>query len=269
MQYLCIYHKQCLDGFAAALAVYRHCQQQQLNCRFVAAAHYEAPPDVRGMHVYIVDFAYPRQVMIRLQQQAASLLVIDHHISAQDDLKDLPFCIFNMQHCGSGLTWQHFFPQEPLPLFFQYIEDNDLWRWQLADSHEIAAALELIEMDFTLWMPLLQRENLLQLIDTGATLLRYQQQLVNKMTQQHHIQMFCIGGFEVPAVNSNVLVSDIGHVLCEGYPFAAVYHDSKERRVFSLRSDEQGIDVAKIAAIYGGGGHFHAAGFSLTAGQQL
>ena len=269
MDYLCIYHKQCPDGFAAALAVYCFCQKQHVHCDFIAAAHYDPAPDVSNKHVLIVDFSYSRDTILQIKQQALSLLVIDHHISAQQDLADLDFCIFDLAHCGAVLTWQHLFPKQALPLLFKYIEDKDLWCWQLPDSKEISAALELIDMDFMLWMPLLETHNLLQLIDTGAVILRYQRQLVEKMTQQHHIQYIDIAGIRVPAVNSNVLVSDVGHLLCEGQPFAAVYHDSNARRVFSLRSDQQGIDVAQVAAHYGGGGHFHAAGFSLDNGQQL
>jgi len=58
-----------------------------------------------------------------------------------------------------------------------------------------------------------------------------------------------------------VLISDIGDRLCKGYPFAAMYFESKDKRVYSLRSDEQGIDVSKVAEKFGGGGHPRAAGF--------
>jgi nanoRNase/pAp phosphatase (c-di-AMP/oligoRNAs hydrolase) len=54
--------------------------------------------------------------------------------------------------------------------------------------------------------------------------------------------------------------------MSEGEPFAATYYDSPRGRVFSLRSQEGGEDVSKIAVLYGGGGHQHAAGFSRPIG---
>jgi len=50
-------------------------------------------------------------------------------------------------------------------------------------------------------------------------------------------------------------------------PFAACYYDRPDARVFSLRSrGEDGLDVAEIAASYGGGGHRNAAGFQMPLG---
>ena len=50
--------------------------------------------------------------------------------------------------------------------------------------------------------------------------------------------------------------------MAESEPFAACYLDTADSRVFSLRSRrEGGVDVAKIAESYGGGGHRNAAGF--------
>lgn len=37
-------------------------------------------------------------------------------------------------------------------------------------------------------------------------------------------------------------------------------------RVFSLRSEPGGADVSQMAALYGGGGHFSAAGFTMPIG---
>lgn len=79
-----------------------------------------------------------------------------------------------------------------------------------------------------------------------------------------------IGGVEVWAANlPYTLTSDAGHLMCEGgEPFAACYWDTPEGRVFSLRSRDDGADVAAIAARYGGGGHKHASGFRLPHGVQ-
>jgi nanoRNase/pAp phosphatase (c-di-AMP/oligoRNAs hydrolase) len=60
------------------------------------------------------------------------------------------------------------------------------------------------------------------------------------------------------------MVSDAAHKLAQGNPFAACYWDTPNGRVFGLRSDENGLDVSAIAKNYGGGGHVHAAGFTVS-----
>jgi hypothetical protein len=73
-------------------------------------------------------------------------------------------------------------------------------------------------------------------------------------------------GQTVPCVQSTILTSQIGEQLSSGWPFCLIWYDHNGRRHFSLRSKQDGADVAKIAVKYGGGGHTHAAGFSVLLG---
>jgi nanoRNase/pAp phosphatase (c-di-AMP/oligoRNAs hydrolase) len=41
------------------------------------------------------------------------------------------------------------------------------------------------------------------------------------------------------------------------------YYDTEDNRKYSLRSVEGGVDVSEVAALFGGGGHKHAAGFKI------
>jgi hypothetical protein len=70
-------------------------------------------------------------------------------------------------------------------------------------------------------------------------------------------------GATVPSVHSSVLTSQIGERLSADHPFCLIWHDRNGRRYFSMRSREEGTDVGAIAASFGGGGHTHAAGFSV------
>ena len=48
------------------------------------------------------------------------------------------------------------------------------------------------------------------------------------------------------------------------YPFAVMYFETKDKRIYSLRSQgENGVDVSMIASKFGGGGHRNVAGFSI------
>ena len=84
MSTLCIYHGNCADGFGAAWAVRRALG----DVEFHAGVHQNAPPDVTGRDLILVDFSYKRAVMREIAAQARSVLVLDHHKSAADDLAD-------------------------------------------------------------------------------------------------------------------------------------------------------------------------------------
>ena len=76
--------------------------------------------------------------------------------------------------------------------------------------------------------------------------------------------MISIAGYMVPAVHSPVLASQIGERLAAHHTFGVIWHQKDGRRYFSLRSKTGGVSVSEIAAQYGGGGHTHAAGFSIA-----
>jgi len=79
-----------------------------------------------------------------------------------------------------------------------------------------------------------------------------------------------IGGHDVPVASlPYTLTSDAGALMAQGEPFAACYWDTTEHRNFSLRATDEGLDVADIAAQYGGGGHAKASGFRVTRDHEL
>lgn len=81
MKPLVIYHANCADGFTAAWAV-----RQAMEAEFYPAVHGAPPPEVTDRDVILVDFCYPPHVMLQLQLVANSILVLDHHKSAEADL---------------------------------------------------------------------------------------------------------------------------------------------------------------------------------------
>jgi len=259
---ICIYHKNCADGFGAALAVHQFATERQLDCQFIPAYHDEVAPDVSGEDVYIVDFAYPRDTLIAMHQQANSLQVIDHHKTAQQDLDGLEYCIFNMEKSGAVLTWEFLHPDKKLPELFQFIQDRDLWIWAKPLSKQVSAALKTIDMRFDLWEKYLDDDNISELAQMGASILAYQTKQISNVMQSD-ISFSKIDGHLVPCINTTTLISEIGNELAQGHPFAAMYFEKGDKRLYSLRSAENGMDVSKIAKKYGGGGHYHAAGFSI------
>lgn len=248
-----LYHADCSDGFGAAWAIWKKFP----SAAFLPVKHGCPPPaDLAGRHLVIVDFTYDRLTLERIAQQAASLQVLDHHITAQEALAGLPFAYFDQKKSGAVMAWE-WAHQEPVPWLLQYVQDKDLWNWTLPDSREINAALASYPFDFHVWDNLQQES----LKTEGRAILRYENELVRKIAASAALLPF--HGELVPVVQSAVLTSQIGERLSRNHPFCIIWHDRDGRRYYSLRSRADGADVAAIAVRYGGGGHTHAAGFSI------
>ena len=251
-----MYHAECSDGFGAAWALWKKFP----SARFIPVKHGNSPPaGIAGRHVVIVDFSYPRETLEAMARETAGLQVLDHHITAEKALAGLPFAYFDQKKSGAVLAWE-WAHTEPAPWLLQYIQDKDLWDWALPASREINAALASYPYNFHVWDELRQ----VTLEAEGRAILRYENELVGKIAAEAALVSF--HNETVPAVQSAVLTSQLGERLSAGYPFCVIWHDRDGRRYYSLRSREDGADVAAIATSYGGGGHTHAAGFSVPLG---
>ncbi|MHB8323291.1 MAG: DHH family phosphoesterase [Candidatus Dormibacteria bacterium] len=249
---LVIYHGDCPDGFGAAFAAWKLYGD---GADYMPVSHGDSPPDMRGRRAIVADFAYDRQTSLALFESAASLVILDHHRSAEGEIGDLPFCVFDMERSGAVMTWQHLHV-EPVPLLLQYVQDRDLWRNQLPETEEVSAALRARPFDFETWDTI----DIDQLRSEGRALLAYQRRMIERIAA--HASPVEILGVKVPAVNSPILQSELGDRLVKGHPFAAVWwQGAGEVARWSLRSTPAGLDVSEIAARYGGGGHRTAAGF--------
>lgn len=294
---LCIYHAPCQDGFTAAWAIW----QRWPDVEFVEGVYGQAPPDVTGKRVLLVDFSYKRPVLEALAGRAVGITILDHHKSAEADLADFigsptdahggldPFerladaanfmgrlpiqAKFDMEKSGARLAWEYANPaaMTPPPAIVRHVEDRDLWRFALPGTREIAANLFSRRYEFEGWSKfaaeLEDDAGRRALVREGEAIERKHHKDIAELLRLTRREMV-IGGVRVPVANlPYTLSSDGANLLAEGRAFAACYYDNAEgRRVFSLRSKEGGADVSLIAAAYGGGGHKHAAGFSVERG---
>lgn len=269
-----IYHGNCPDGFASALAAQLFFKQQdnykkfKENINFYKGKHGNPPPDCQGHEVYILDFSYKRADMKQLCQRAEKVTVIDHHISAFKDLDGLENEVdnlimnFDMEQSGAVLSWKHFH-QTPVPKLFEHIQDNDLWRFEIDNTRTIIMAIMSYPMKLKLWASWLTDSKYLDQLHTEGLILERQ---TNRQIKhyKHTARMGKIAGYHVPVVNAPAHIgSELLHQLSDGHPFAAAYEDKPERRAWQLRSGgEHAIDVSEIAQQFGGGGHKNASGFS-------
>jgi oligoribonuclease NrnB/cAMP/cGMP phosphodiesterase (DHH superfamily) len=259
---LVIYHgSNCADGFGAALAAWLKFKD---TADYITAQYGDSPPDAFGKDVFILDFSYKRDVLIEMAAKARSIVLIDHHKSAMNDLagmeEHLSKIIFDMTKSGAVLSWEYF-QGTAIPTLFSYIQDRDLWQWELEGSKAVSAALQIIPKVFEEWEKLLQINVLVDLKFEGDIILQYQKCQLIDMLRDKIIPMQSIAGYVVPCLNTTTLASEVGNYLAKDNPFAATYFETYDKRIYSLRSTDGGIDVSEIAKQFGGGGHKHAAGF--------
>ena len=260
-----IYHSWCSDGL---LAAYLICKKYP-DAEPYPAVHGTTPiPDVTGRDVFIVDFSYSREILLDMKAKAKSLLVLDHHKSAQEALSGLDFCMFDMARSGCGMTWDYLYPGHQRQWIVNFTEDIDLWNFLLPKSREVNCAIRSYPLTFEA-LDMLEKMNPYDLAKEGEILLRSQRNMVDSIVKK--AREVEIQGHKVLCVNTPVLQSEVANYLSKGRPFGVCWFESESGdRVYSLRSQEDGIDVSTIAKKYpGGGGHYHSAGYRILPGEKL
>jgi len=138
----------------------------------------QPPPEAVGQEVILLDFSYPLATLRELAAKGTSIEIYDHHASAIDALsqslnKGEFRGVLDARHSGAMLAWQRFNP-EPLndtrrssgpgppdtgsvrgstepPQLVRYVQDRDLWQWELDWSREISAWIASWPFDFDRW----------------------------------------------------------------------------------------------------------------------
>jgi hypothetical protein len=266
-----LYHANCADGFGAAWAAWKALGDSP---RYIPVQYGQPIPDTPvGGTVYILDFSYPRADLITLAHRSSKVVVLDHHKTAKDELEGLDGTVpgltvrFDMHKSGAILAWEHFHRGIEAPLLLRYVQDRDLWAWELIDSREFSAALSAYPRTFDQWSAIdsflrADKSGVSRMCADGRLLLMYQGTLVAGLVEK--AKPAEVGGYTVPCVNSPLFQSEVGEELCRKFPempFAAVWFAlDLDTEVWSLRS-RNGFDVSAVAKALGGGGHPAAAGF--------
>ena len=257
-----IYHRNCADGFGAAWAAWKKFGKK---AAYLAVEHQAPLPDIGdGKDVYFLDF-FPsvKNQLVEFKKKNHRLVAIDHHISQQEYLQYADEAFFDLNHSGAVSAWKYFHPRKSVPKLLKYVEDGDLWHFKLAKSRELLSALDTFGFDFRLWSKLAKdfesAEKRKKYGEIGRAIESYKLKAMEKISASAESVEFA--GHRVLAVNSPILVSEIGHILATRCrDFGIIWRYRNSRLEVSLRSAGE-TDVAEIAAKRGGGGHKAASGF--------
>jgi oligoribonuclease NrnB/cAMP/cGMP phosphodiesterase (DHH superfamily) len=274
--YYVLYHSQCPDGFGAALAAWMALGDSASYQPMIINGPLADIPD--GSRVIMVDFAYSRPDVDALAKRC-QVVIIDHHETNLRAMAGLPtfelssspfgrskepgvVVHIDMNKSGAYLAWEYFHENKQVPLFFEYLQDRDLWRHKLAASKEFSAALQAYPYDFEVWKSLTQ--NVPKLLVEGEAILRFTTMLAAQFAAEAF--MGKVGEYTVPCVNApSALRSEVGNLLLRMYPdalFSAVFRASWDGKIlYSLRGNGK-INLSVFAEQFpGGGGHPDASGF--------
>lgn len=264
-----IYHGKCADGFAAALCAWLVYGD---SAQYVACTQFGVLPDVKldGKDVFILDFSFEPELLVQMEAQAKSITLLDHHVTAQRNLKG--HCLscagkihFDLSRSGAMLAWEHFHAGNPAPDLIRFVQDGDLWQWKVSGSENFLAWLHTQPHDFHVWSQAMamQGEELAAVIELGRVLRAQFLGLCQKMAESARPVTVCgQAGLMVNA--DHIFAGQLGSLLSQkSGSFALVWSvDETERLSFSLRSGKN-FNVEVMAAKFGGGGHAQAAGFRL------
>ncbi len=295
-----IFHKNCPDGYGALTGVVKKYGVKNLfydeerdiisnyDSSFVAiptnhSTDFTRLREILGSFrderfiVYMVDiFVNKIYDVVREFPNISKVVIIDHHKTAKEILeKGIPADIapkfevhIDFDHSAAVLTWKTLLGY--VPEVMEYIEDRDIWKWEIPDSLYVLTALDA--KVFNVLKPNEIVERLLELAENfpkdelareGRSMNEFKNSVVERLLNSaHYIEL--PSGHRLMAINSPVFQSEIGNRLAQLSPdgVGCVYAISpKEDGVYvncSIRSVNG--KARSIAQENGGGGHDNAAG---------
>lgn len=295
-----LYHRKesswCFDGLGAKYAAWRKFGDR---ATYIPVRYNEPVPQIvldialnldYAVHVFILDFSYPRKTLEDLSEWVDFLQVLDHHITAQKNLEGLAGAHFDMTKSGAVLAWEYFHPTEPVPQLLLHIQDYDLWKFDLPNTEAVLSGFYHHAQDMSEWDRLcgfansqagkdtlgqyvqsmdrvekdkLIESNLKALCPIGEEILSYRKSQVHEIIDS--VVFIRYKGYKTTLLNSSVYESDLGHTLLTLYPdidFSLTFQVNAEGKVvlhFRGRKEDE-LDVSILARELGGGGHRKACG---------
>lgn len=257
-----LYHAHCTDGTGSKYAAWKKFKN---NAEYIAVNYGNPIPEmIPGSVIYIVDFSYPRDVLEALRSLHQRVIVLDHHKTAEEALKGVTDCHFDMTKSGAVLTWEHFHPNVPVPALLLDIQDRDLWQFKRENSKFVHQGISLAKGKMDVWdrcatMP----SHYGKMVDSGKVLLKKQEMSVDSYVK-NKIKTIKFLGYKVGITNTTDLASEIGNGICESkelaVDFAICYSITTDNEaLLSFRSVGE-MDVSEVAKKFGGGGHQNASG---------
>lgn len=271
---LCIYHIADHDGKGSAAIVKNLFPETEL---FGLNHDMEIPYEEIRRHdkIIVCDIALPLNFMFELSQ-TKDFTWIDHHASVINDYNAAMeqgghSAIKGLRRVGTAaicLTWEYFHPGEPIPEGVVLIGLNDIFDLRNPDVRPFEYGFQSLGVnrpgDET-WTKMLNGTlDIPAVIEKGQAVLSWIKirniRLSHGLTFASEYQGLKCLCSNMPQGYSEFYDSVPGH---ENYDFLCNFYMNKNNCWnLSFYTSKENIDVSRIAAAFGGGGHQKAAGAS-------
>ena len=284
---ICFYHSADFDGHCGGAIV----KLAHPDCVLYPINYGDPVPWelVKGEDVVMVDFGLqPFGDMIRLKSLANDLVWIDHHRTALNDydLADISRPWRGIRREGIGacaLTWEYFFPGEPMPEAVRLLAEYDVWNHSDPSTLPFQYGMRLEETDpkasMAIWecllvtgRPIIESvamdgsalgDDLTQtIISKGRLILDYERRQ-NEIYAKAACFETTLGAYHCIAANRILANSQLFDSVWnpEKYDFMLMFGWRKGAWRISLYTTRDDLEAGAVAKQYGGGGHPQAAGF--------
>lgn len=248
--------------------------------------------------VIMCDISLPNPNMYNIAIHK-ELTWIDHHISAIKlvenydwDNIDRILGIRDTKFAACELTWQYFFPDEPMPELVRLLGRYDCFGSKGTDEHQ-----KVLQFQYGARQSITNYNEAYGHLMYSLKPVKYNKQIINgfntyetiedKLLQsgKYIYQYLCTeakqsykNGFEIELIESYDGIGAKRKFICinkerfnpinfgidyhqDGYDGAACFHYANGKFNFNLYNDNEKVDCSVIAKQFGGGGHKGASGF--------
>ena len=271
---LCIYHIADHDGKGSAAIVKRKFPETEL----MGLNHdMEIPYAEIEKHdkIVICDIALPVKYMFELNKKI-DLTWIDHHVSVINEYEELMKSgeyepIKGIRKIGTAalvLTWQYFYPDVELPEGLRLLGLNDIYDLRDRRVRPFEYAIQTYGVNRPtdkIWSQIIDNElDIKQTVEKGNAILSW--------VRHRNYRLIRGMGFESEYKGYRCICSNMAQGQSEffdsldnvkEYDFMVNFFMNKKNRWnLTFYTYKDNVDVSKIAAEFGGGGHAKAAGAS-------
>lgn len=271
---LCIYHIADHDGKGSAAivkSVYPETELMGLNHDM------EIPYDEINKHdkIIVCDFSLPLDFMFQLSQ-TCDFTWIDHHVSVIDKYEKIMAegnrkPIKGIRRVGTAalmLTWEYFYPDRPLPLGIKLLGLNDVFDLRDKRVRPFEYAMQALGVNRPtdkIWSELINDTlDVSEMVEKGKAILLY--------IRNRNYRLVRSEAFESEYQGLKCICANIPQGYSEFYDsldnvkdydmMVNFFMNKKNCWNLSFYTAKDNVDVSKVAAQFGGGGHAKAAGAS-------
>lgn len=224
-------------------------------------------------HLMVADLSISKDTVeyLRDADSIKEVEIVDHHRSSIDKFKDYPFALVDTSFCTTKLLYNLYKTKFHIEDYEPLVELIDNWdRWGEGEgpsdeARDLANLFDFVGPDAFYNRFLMAANPKMTQIETALL------DIFNRQKAQY-LQETIIGcgmqtdreGHQFGIVYADKYLTELGHHVLEAYPeleYLVILH-YREQKVY-LRSRGK-VNVGKLAAQCGGGGHSKAAGFPMT-----